>query len=359
MAGFEFKGMIIKRLAAHTIFPRGKDKELVLPDYEDELFVLGQEALDLIQLRITNALGSTSHGVEMAIQNSDLGSFMQRGASMIKLNDVDFVAESKTLAYKLAEAQNNPRWPGGVVIVISGTVGQLSKPFIAVIKAETDKGFNVTKRDGHTTLELITKMLLSETQRLYKVGILIEVNSALPAPDGKYDPANYQAFLFDHLLTATETRAAAAYFYSTFLGLSIISSSRRQTQVFFEETRNFINSAPISDEDRYTLREALRTELRSNTATLNSKEFAQKHLPEEHRKNYVEHLTAKGFPAQAVIKDTDYIKQKLRRPRNVVFSSGVSIRVPADQNFKELVEINASADGYTEVKIKGSVADQD
>lgn len=359
MASFDFKGMIINRLTAHTIFSRGKEKDLIPPDYSDYLVELNQDALDLVQLRITDALGSTSHGVEMAIQNSELGSFMQRGASMLRASDNEFVAESKTLAYKLAEAQTNPRWPGGVVIVISGTVGQHSRPFIAVIKAETDKGFNVAEKDGRITLELIKKMLLSETQRLYKVGILVEVNAVEPDADNKFDPVNYRTFLFDHLLTATETRLAAAYFYSTFLGLSILSSARRHTQVFFDETKNFINSAQISDENRYTLREALRTELRSNTPTLNAKEFATKHLPEEHRKPYVDHLSNKGFPDQAVVKDTEYIKLKLRRPRNVVFSSGVAIRVPGDQIFKDLVSIHAAADGYTEVKIKGVVSDHD
>jgi hypothetical protein len=359
MASFEFKGMVIKQLTAHTVFARSKDKELVPPDCATDLIELAQDALDLIQVRITDALGSTSHGVEMAIQNSEQESFMQRAASMMHSPRAAFVAESQTLAHKLAEAQTSTRWPGGVVIVMSGTVGGQSKPFVAVIKAETDKGFNVTEKDGKITLELIKKMLLSETQRLYKVGILVEINSAPADLDGKYLPENYRAFLFDHLLTTTETKAAAAYFYSAFLGLSILSSSRRQTQVFFEETKNFINTVPLEEEDRYNLREALRTELRSNAPTLSGKAFAEAHLPEEHRKAYLNHLSSKGFPDQAVLKDNEYIKLKLRRPRNVVFSSGVSIRVPADQTLKELVEISAAADGFTSVKIKGVVSEQD
>lgn len=359
MASFEFKGMIIKRLTAHTIFPRGQDKQLVSPDYSEELIELEQEALDLIQLRITNALGSSSHGVEMAIENVGTGSFLQVGASMIRAEPQQFLAKSKDLAYNLATAQTNPRWPGGVLIVISGTIGQHSKSFVAVIKAETDKGFNVIKEEGRTRLQLIKKMLLSETQRLYKVGILIELNAAMPDEEGNYSQDNYKAFLFDHLLTATETKPAAAYFYSGFLGLSILASSRRQTQVFFEEGRNFINTAQIPEEDRYTYREALRSEMRSNTPTLSAKEFAELYLPEDLRQTFVDHLVSKGFPEQAVVKDTEYIKNKLRRPRNVTFSSGVLIRVPSDQDFKELVDIAVAADGFTQVRIKGTVQDQD
>ncbi len=359
MAAFGFQGMIIQRLVAHTVFARGQDKQLIEPDYSDELVELEQEAIDLIQLRITNALGSASHGVEMAIEGTGAGSFFQRGASMIRSQNPEFLSGSKELAYELAKAQINPRWPGGVLIVISGRVGQQSKPFVAVIKAETDKGFNVVKEEGRTKLQLIKKMLLSETQRLYKVGILIEMNTAQPDAEGKFDQANYKAFLFDHLLTATETKPAAAYFYSSFLGLSILASSRRQTQVFYEEGRNFINTADVPDEDRYTYREALRTEMRSNTPTLSATEFAEQYLPEELRQSFIDHLVSKGFPEQAVVKDTEYIKTKLRRPRNVTFTSGVLIKVPADQNFQELVDIAVAEDGFTQVKIKGTVQDHD
>lgn len=360
MASFEFKGMLIKRLTAHTVFARGPDKETVTPpDYSEDLIKLGQDSLDLIQQRITDALGSTSHGVEMTINNSESDSFMQVGAAMIRASDSDFYSLSKKLADNLTRAQTSPRWPGGVLVVISGTVGASSKPFMAVIKAETDKGFNIVKRDGQTTLELIKKMLLSETQRLYKVGILIEMNTAVLGDDGKYPVGNYRAFLFDHLLSVTETKNAAAYFYSAFLGLGIQSSSRHQTKVFFQESTYFINAAPIPDEDRYTLREALRSELRSNTATVSAKDFAEKHLPVEQQPAYIKHLTAKGFPEQAVVKDLDFIKHQLKRPRKVLFSSGVKIQVPGEQDFKELVTISTSENGYTQVMIKGTIAEQD
>lgn len=359
MSGFDFRGMAIRRLIAHTVHQRDKDKQRINPTCSDTLIVLDQDSKDLIQMRVTGALGSTSHGVEMGIARHEAGSFMQRAASMISCDDPTFITESKELAEKLADAQTNPKWPGGVLIIISGTVGAQSKPFVAVIKAETDKGFNVVEKDGLIKLELVKKMLLSATQRLYKVGILIEVTTELPNQDGLYRLANYRAFLFDHLLTATETGAAAAYFYDAFLGMNILASSRKQTEVFFEESKNFFNAARITDEERANLKEALRSELKSNTATINATEFAEKNLPEALQRDYVVHLNSKGFPAQAVVKDTEYIKHKLRRPRNVWFTSGVIIRVPSDQNFAELVQMTPNDNGFTTVKIKGTVTNQD
>lgn len=359
MSSFEFKGMSIKRITAHTVHQRSKDKQLVKPSYSDELFSLDQDSKDLIQIRVTEALGSSSHGVEMAIAKKESGSFMQVAAAMISSNDATFLASSKKLANALSEAQTNPKWPGGVLIVISGTVGTLSKPFLAVIKAETDKGFNLVEENGHIKLALIKKMLLSATQRLYKVGILLEMTTALPDDDGLYLCDNYKTFLFDHLLTGTETHNAAAYFYDAFLGMNILSSSRKQTEIFYKESNNFINTAQIEEETRISLREALRSELKSQTPTLNSKDFAQKHLAEELQASYVEFLTEKGFPAQSIVKDIEYIKNKLKRPRQVLFTSGVMIRVPSNIVFKDFVQITPGEDGYTKVSIKGTVQNRD
>jgi hypothetical protein len=198
-------------------------------------------------------------------------------------------------------------------------------------------------------------MLLSETQRLYKIGMLVERAAVAPDQNGLHDAQHYHAFLFDHLLTGNEVGKAAAYFYDTFLGLSIASSSRAQTRIFFEETLNFINSSRASEEDKYNYREALRAELKSNTATLNLTEFAKRTFRDEMQDPYVKKVKEKGFPGHSIIKDNDYIKSRLRKPRNVTFTSGVLIRVPADKEFKDVVEIKTTEDGFTEVRIAGAV----
>jgi hypothetical protein len=359
MSSFSFKGMSIKRIAAHTIHAREKDKEETEVSFSDDVIPLNQDQRDLVQLRITGALGSASHGVEMGVADTTVPSFMQGAAAMIGSSEPDFFEMSKTMAKKLAKAQTSPKWPGGVLIMVEGAVGDGGKPFIAAIKAETDKGFNLVNRGGKITLELIKNMLLSQTQRLFKIGILIELSAAEPSKEGLYEQTNYRAFLFDHLLTATETKSAAAYFYGAFLGFSILSSARKQTEIFYLESKNFINTAKMSDEDRLGLREALRSELKSNTASINATEFAENHLAEELQQPYIDHLTAKGFPEQSVVKDVEYIKSKLRRPRSLTFSSGVIVRVPSDVTFSDLITVDPTIDGFTKVYIKGTVQERD
>lgn len=359
MSNFVFEGLTIHRVIAHTIFARGKDKALVKPNLTDELIPLHGEAKDLIQLRVTAALGSASHGLEVQIIKSDANSFMQTAASCIHAKDDEFIAFSKKMAVALAEAQTNPKWPGGILIVFSGKVGDLQQPFLAALKAETDKGFDVEEVNGKITLKLIKKMLLSQTQRLYKIGMLIENQFKKPIDGIGYSPVNYRAFLFDHLLTATETKPAAAYFYDAFLGMSITGSSKYQTRLFYEETKKYIDAMPVDDDDKYDLREALRAELRSQNATIQLNEFADAHFKQEHRADFIKTLVENGVPDGAVVKDIDYIKSKLRRPRNFLFSSGVKIQAPADVVLNELVKIGEQDNGYTTVQIKGGVQNRE
>lgn len=116
---------------------------------------------------------------------------------------------------------------------------------------------------------------------------------------------------------------------------------------------------PVEAEDKYELLEALRSELRSNNSTISLPEFSKKYMPKEYEQSYINALTEKGVPAQAMVKDIDYISSKLRRPRRVVFSSGVKIQVPPDRDFKEHVEVSSQEGGFTTVKIKGVVQEQE
>lgn len=353
MNKFIFEGLIVERVISHTIFARGKDKEIVPPKTSDDLLPLQQESMDLLQARTTVALGSTSHGIETEIITSEIGSFFEIADKMLDADDSGFVNYSKQLAMNLAKSQTNPKWPGGVLIVMQGTVGECNRRFIGVLKAETDKGFNLKEQNGKTILELVKDMLLTATQKLYKIGVLVEIQQI--SNEIAREVGHYRAFLFDHLLTSTETANAASYFYNAFLGMGILSSSKYKTRLFFEETKGFINKLNVDDDKKFEFREALRTELRNQSLTINTREFAERNFPQEYRNSYILHMSEVGMPDQAVVKDLDYIKSKLRRPRSYFFSTGVKINAPANADFKDLVAVELYQDGYTTVRIKGQV----
>lgn len=356
-AQFKFEGLMIERIIIHRIFPRTTDKQLVDPRTSSKLIKLDQDALDALQMRITKALGNKSHGIEMSIVEVDAASFFQAAAGMLHSDDAAFIAASKDLAYGLNKAQLNTTAPGGLLAVIAGRVGDDAQPFIAAIKAEPQDGFKADEQDDYVGMEYIAELLLTETQRFYKIGLLKEIISQAPGAEG-YQSSNYRAFLFDHLMTATETRPAAAYFYRGFLGMDIQKSSKKLTQDFFEFTRAFINTSPIAEEEKLDLHEALRSELRSQEATISIADFSQKHLKEEHRPQYESFMQQKGFPQNAISKDTNYIHAKLRRRRKYVFNNDVWISTPPEKAEDYLRIEPTDEHGVTLVKIKGLLQEQ-
>lgn len=232
MSGFKFEGLMIENVILHNVYPRTSDKQLVEPKLSTNLIKLPQKALDALQLRITKALGNRSHGIEMSIEQIDDDSFFQNAAAMLHANEEQFIELSKKLAKNLNKAQFSTNAPGGVLAIIAGRIGDNAVPFIAVIKAEMQDGFKANENDNGVDMEYIEELLLTSTQRLYKIGFLIESVSE-PFDANGYLPKNYLAFLFDHLITSTETRAAAAYFYGAFLGMSIHKSAKKLTDDFF------------------------------------------------------------------------------------------------------------------------------
>lgn len=358
VAQFRFEGLTIERIIVHRIYARGPDKQLRDPKLSSKLINLEQTALDALQMRITEALGNKSHGLEMTIKEIGVSSFFQVAASMIQARDDDFIAFTKTLAHGLNKAQLNTTAPGGMLAIINGRVGKDSLPFVAVIKAEPQDGFKADEKEDQVTMEYIAELLLTNTQRLYKIGLLTEIASKPADPEGHH-AGNYRAFLFDHLMTATETRSAAVYFYQGFLGMDTQASSKKLTQDFFELTRNFIDTSPITDGNKIELHEALRSELRSQEATISVTTFGVKHFQNDMRKKYDVFMQGQGFPQNAVNKDTDYIQAKLRRRRKYIFTNGVSISTPPEKAENYLQIEPADAAGVTVVRIKASFKGQE
>lgn len=330
VTSFSFEGISIEKVIIHKIFARS-GSEMVEPKTSNSFTRLPQEALDTLQLRLYKALGNKSHGIEMSIARSDVDSFFQKSAKMIACPDQEFISHSKALALALSGAQTTTNAPGGMLTIIRGRVGEHSLPFLAVIKADIQDGFKAEEDDDNVTAEYISTLVLTEAQKLYKIGLVCPVVQRAPE-NGLYEAGDYRAFLFDHLMTATETRKAAGYFYNNFLGMSIQSSSKKLTQDFFELSKSFIDTAPIPAEDKLDLHEALRAELKSQAGTVSTAEFSVRSLPRDLQDSYSSYMESKGFPKNAVIKDNEYISTKLRRRRKYVFGNGVWLTTPADSD---------------------------
>ncbi len=95
-----FENLSIGRLIIHEVFARGVDKAMVQPIYGTQLLELPQDARDALQARITNALGKSSHGVEMTIRENGPESTWHKAKEIIEAqgDDTQFINLSQNIA---------------------------------------------------------------------------------------------------------------------------------------------------------------------------------------------------------------------------------------------------------------------
>jgi hypothetical protein len=345
--------LTIERIAVHHIPPRADDKSFVAPTCASSLVSLAKPGLDMFAKRITQALGHHSHGIQAQLHNTGAQSFFANSVDLMEGNDTLFLSTSSMVAHDLTRAQQSRNFAASKLIVISGHTSKSKWPFCAVVKSELQDGLTETSNKGKTVVDYLTDIFFAENQKLYKIGF-IQKTSKLGK---KSAPEHFAVHLFDHLMTGTETRSAAFYFHSDFLGADVAASDRHRTREFFDKTSEFVQTQPISTSAKIALGEALRAELRSNKQTISVKAFSDDHLEPALQSKYLNFMAKANISTHAITKDTEYIKTRLKRRQKIVFTSGVMITTPADKI--SLVSVEAPADGSTVVKISGIVESQE
>ncbi len=345
----DLSNMSIAKVVIHTVPERNDDRTPGLPIFAKSVIKLPKGSEATFQKRITESLGKTSHGIEVAIELDGAESFFNIAASLMHVDDENFLVDSQALANKLAQCQANRDLAASKLIIVSGKCGAGKKRFIVAIKAELQDGFTESN-DG---LAHLNQLFLTPSQKLFKMAFLSEAVAA-PAVRGVFNKENYTAHLFDHLMTALETKNAAHYFYASFFGTSIADSDKKKTRDFFDFTREFINSSPLEREDKLDLLDALRLDLKGNSAIIKVEDFADQHMTEELADAYVEFMREKNFPTGAISKDTEFIKQRLKRRQKMRFGGGVEISAPPDE-FNNLVTVEKETAGKTTIIINGTI----
>ncbi|GIN60518.1 hypothetical protein J27TS8_05110 [Robertmurraya siralis] len=353
-----FANLVIEKIILHQIYERNEDREIVAPYFSQTLADLDVRGLNVLQERIVDALGNNSHSIEMYISNDGGNPTFQFLTEGIYQDDLEFIEMSKKVTYKLAEAQTTRNIPGGVVVIFKGRMGVPSKKIIGVIKAETHEGFVLNNEEVDLNLEFLSNLLLTPQQKLYKIGLFVEENvvETVNIPTER-DSKDFRAFIYDHNVARTESSSAALYFYNTFLGCRISPTNKKLTKDFYFETKKFIDSLNIEDEHKIDLNHALYSYLKtSQNNTVEVGSFANEYLTPEVRDDYCSYMEEQGVPSNAIVKDLELIKGKLKL-RKIRFTSSVSITVPSDK-FKELIEIVGYENNKTTIKVKGRIEAQ-
>lgn len=356
----QFINLTIEKLIFHEVFSLDINKNPVKPEYSDSITQLESKGLTEIEQRIIKSVGKVSASIEMDVMNIDNQSTFYRILKYLDTDDVnDFVTMSKLLADKLSKSFNKRNIPGGALIVFTGITGISGNRFVGIIKAEKHTGFSLNKSiDNKKMMEYLSELVLTPSQKLYKVCLFIENEIRSYINIDENSTSNFKVYLYDSNLNKDSETEAAFYFYNRFLGCSIKKTDKKYTEMFYNKTKEFINTSGLSAEQKIDCITALHTYLKvNNKQTIQASEFANDYLPTpEIRDKYIKHLEKNNVPMRAIIKDISSIKRKLTT-RSFTFSSRVRIIAPSE-NFEELVQIEKNEPDKTTIIVKGEINDQ-
>ena len=360
----ELVNLKLSRVILHEVFVRGTDQKLKEPEYGNALETLDGEATDALRDRIVSAMSSPSRCVPMSITKIGEESMMAYVKKLVDGDDSIYIQESKNIAKKLAQEQKSRSIPGAMVVVFSGSAGVPSKRIVGVIKAEVHNGFLREKAAGKSVMKFLKDLMLTQQTKLYKVGLFLEQNSEAQGDIS----SGWVGYIYDETLTVANRYEAAQYFYDGFLGFSFPESSARQTKQFHDLTKDFIKSLDVPEEDKIVLHNALVTYLKADQKpTVGIVDFAVAYFGDDAiRDGYRAHMTSRGFPENAVSKDTQDVDRDLRM-RRLNFRNKVRVIGPAE-GFDKLVTIspidgdndaNGTPTKWTQVVIKDRIATQE
>lgn len=350
-AAMNISNIQIIRVIVHEVVRASKIPESP-PILNDELIQLDANGIELVGKRLVAMVASGSHCVDVTVDESSSGSPFDHATRMLDAKDDEFVASSKHLAQALSNAQTAGSIRAGSAIFVQGgsLIDGESRRFLSIIKADPDQALVKRVRGDSISLAYVGDTLLGESQRLLKIAFFIEDENAT----GKSrNPSEFSVRVFDHLMQNKGEGDAAIYFYRTFLRCSLAHNASRQTKEFYELARRYISILPISDSERLELHGDLISYLRGNRAVLEPRTFAKEVLPTIHQDRFLMSCKEAGM-TKAISKDLELLKGKLRR-QSIRFSSNVTLYAPPEV-FRDSVKVlSISSDGWTNLKIKGSI----
>lgn len=318
-----FENLKISRVTLHHVFKRLPNGERVTPNLGTEVFTPEGDVQRVLRDRLIAVLASNTKSMPVDIEKSTADSTFQACRQAVDADDILLITTSGRIANRLADAQVTQVPTEGFLFVICGTVGAMSSRFVALMKAEPQKGFSVNDQDG-ISFSLLSNLVLTPASKLYKVGIFIEQD---PTQSNSENSDGWTAHLYDDNMTQANRQNASIYFYDSFLGCVLPKDNAFRTKKLYDLTDSFINDLPVSPEDRSDLKAALYTYLKVDKAeNISVDDFADTYFSDDparmsQYKNYMETM---DFSLTSFSKDLQDLGNVLKR-RIIKFPSGVKI----------------------------------
>jgi nucleoid-associated protein YejK len=352
----DFNNLLVNRLIIHTINAKQDGQDTATVDASNEISEIDHNVLEIIRNRLIDAAGRNSKAFELDIENSNPHSFFELSNQISELEEEVFIQRTTEIAELLADSQRRISIPGGYLLILDCLDNECNLPVIIVIKAEPHEALQFSINGGHTQVNVLHKVFLSPSQKLYKIGIIYKKTSL----ESENVNEQFGCFLYDEQFRA-DTHPAE-YFYKDFLGFTVGNNSKIQSQRFYDKTKNFILTHVKDSDTKTLLVSALKNEFSINqNDTINPINFATTYLPTEFglRDTYIADV-CQELPF-SFVKDDTLIRPKLAK-RKIDFPSNINLIGP-EEDFDNRVEIISDSDSiqnleadnpkYTIVKISG------
>lgn len=351
----DFNNLLVNRLIIHTINAKQERQDTATVDPSDEISEIGHHVLEIIRTRLIDAAGRNSKAFELDIDNVNPNSFFDLSNNISDLGENEFIQQTTEIAELLAYSQRRVSIPGGYLLIMDCWDNETDLPIVIVIKAEPHEALQFSIDGGHTQVSVLTKVFLSPSQKLYKIGIIYRKTQE------ELEDVNerFGCFLYDDQFRA-DTHPAE-YFYKDFLGFSVGNNSKIQSQRFYDKTKHFVIENVEDFETKTALISALKNEFVINQDdTINPLNFANTYIPTRDglRDLYIGDI-CQELPF-SIVKDDSLLKARLTK-RKIDFPNNINLSGP-EESFDNKVEIidedsidalDAGSTEYTIVKIMG------
>ncbi len=353
-----FENLEFNRVIIHSIIQKDRGQDTATADLDNHLLKLSDEIAEIIKDRLAKAAMKNSKAFILEVEDSSSASFYGVCKKLMHLNDEKFIDQSGEIANLLAEAQTRNSIPGGYLIIIEAKTNKLQSVYIA-IKAELHEALRYEWTSDYSRLKLLEDVFLSPTMKLYKVGMIYQLDGESVDPAAEPPNDKWGCFLFDNQFTPDSK--PAEYFYKDFLGFSISNNPKIQSKKFYENTEKFIHENVEDFDEKMELIKGLKQEfIAGEDLTVNPNAFSDVIFNQPEVKDKYAAEVSSNLP-EYVVKDTSMFKSQLEW-KKIKFPNKVNISGP-DNTFDysvkiinskdELDNIDPVNDNYTILKVLG------
>jgi len=351
----------IRRAACHGIDPKKTGLEHATVLVDNQLCDLPQEVFELIKDRLAKAAERETKAFQLEIDHTNQGSFFGLCRDLKNQSDDVFLNRSQEIAHLLAEAQTKNTIPGGNLLFFEA-VDQRGRTAYVAIKAETLFALRYEIINNQSKVRMIQDLFMSQTQKMYKFGIIYERGEEEKELYKDQLEENYEfgCFLYDDQFNVGSK--LAEYFYKDFLGFSIDANPKIQSKKFYINTENFIKSNLDTSAEKEELLKVLKHEFLNHDETdkITPRDFADLYIHEPEVNSLYHNEIAQYLP-EVIMKDPSLIKNNLQRkkyafPNDIVITgpnNTFDINVKILQSMDDLKDVDFSNRDYTIVKILG------